>query len=80
MELDSNLGLTKKPILFYYFMLNPDKVAETPVFTWSQHCKETVSTGINRTVLRSFVGKDDGITSATVTNQHGRPGFIPGFQ
>lgn len=80
MELDSVLGPPKKPILLYYFMLNPDQVAETPVFIWSQYCKEAVSTGINRIVLKSFVGKDDGITSATVTNQHGHPGFIPGFQ
>ena len=64
MELESNLGLTKKSILFYYFMLNPDQVAETPVFIWSQYCKEAVSTGTNRTVLKFFVGKDDGITSA----------------
>lgn len=80
MELDSNLGPTKKPILLYYFMLNSDQVAETPVFIWSQYYKKEVSTGINRIVLKSFVGKDDGITCATVTNQHRHPGFIPGFQ
>lgn len=82
MELDSHLGLTKKPILFQLSQVESRTSSGVYVPSCGQSTiKRQCLVAQMVAVLKSFDGKDNGIFSATIIIQHGSQAyFIPGFR
>lgn len=82
MELDSNPGLTKKPILFQLSQVESRTSSRVYVPSHGQSTiKKQCLVAQMATVLKPFDGKDNGIPSATIIIQHGSQAyFIPGFR
>lgn len=77
MELDSNLGLTKKPTLF--LLSHVESGTSSSVYLPSfGHCtvKRQCLVVQMAIVLKSSDGKGNGKTSAIVTDQQGHPGLL----